>query len=98
MAQQTASRYTYVLWLLREEAPIFILAAIGTGMALIQRRNRSAVFAGIWAFVLLAAYSVIPYKTPWVLLNIIIIVPRASPVALGSRACGISWCSITAEN
>jgi uncharacterized protein (TIGR03663 family) len=51
MTQQTAPWYTYVLWLLREEAPIFILAAIGTGMALIQRRNRFAVFAGIWAFV-----------------------------------------------
>jgi uncharacterized protein (TIGR03663 family) len=72
MTQQTAPRYTYVLWLLREEAPVFILAVLGTGMALVQRRNRFAVFAGIWAFVLLAAYSVIPYKTPWVLLNMIV--------------------------
>jgi uncharacterized protein (TIGR03663 family) len=72
MTQQTAPWYTYVLWLLREEAPIFILSAIGTGMALVQRRNRFAVFAGIWAFVLLAAYSVIPYKTPWVMLNMIV--------------------------
>jgi len=39
---------------------------------MVQRRNRLAVFAGIWAFVLLAAYSAIPYKTPWVLLNIIV--------------------------
>ena len=49
--------YTYGLWLLREEAPIFILAAIGTVVAMVRRRNRFAVFAGIWAFVLLAAYS-----------------------------------------
>ena len=41
-------------------------------MALVQRRNRLAVFAGVWALVLLAAYSVIPYKTPWVLLNMIV--------------------------
>ncbi len=72
MAQQTAPWYTYVLWLLRAEAPLFIIAAIGTGMALAQRRNRFAVFAGIWGFVLLAAYSMIPYKTPWVLLNMIV--------------------------
>jgi len=72
MTQQTAPRYTYVLWLLREEAPVFILAATGTRMALVQLRNRFAVFAGIWAFVLLAAYSLIPYKTPWVLLNMIV--------------------------
>ena len=72
MTQQTAPWYTYALWLLREEALIFILAAIGTGMALVQRRNRLAVFAGVWALVLLAAYSMIPYKTPWVLLNMIV--------------------------
>jgi len=72
MTEQTAPPYTYALWLLREEALIFILATIGTGMALVQRRNRFAVFAGVWALVLLAAYSVIPYKTPWVLLNMIV--------------------------
>ncbi len=72
MTQHAAPWRTYLLWLLREESPIFILAAIGTVLAMVQRRNRLAVFAGIWAFVLLAAYSAIPYKTPWVLLNIIV--------------------------
>ena len=72
MTQHTAPAYTYVLWLFREEAPIFILAVIGTGVALVQRRNWFAVFAGVWAFVLLVIYSVIPYKTPWVLLNMIV--------------------------
>lgn len=72
VTQQTAPWYTYVLWLLREEAPILILAAIATGVALAQRRNRFAVFVGVWAFILLAAYSAIPYKTPWVLLNMIL--------------------------
>jgi predicted membrane-bound mannosyltransferase len=61
-----------VLWLVREESPILILATVGTGVALVRRRSRFAVFAGIWAFLLLAAYSVIPYKTPWVLLNMIV--------------------------
>ena len=72
MTQHAAPWRTYLLWLLREESPIFILAAIGTVLAMVQRRNRLAVFAGIWAFVLLAAYSAIPYKTPWVLLNMIV--------------------------
>ena len=72
MTQHTAPAYTYVLWLFREEAPIVILAVIGTGVALVQRRNWFAVFAGVWAFVLLVIYSVIPYKTPWVLLNMIV--------------------------
>ncbi len=78
MTQHTAPWYTYGLWLLREEAPIFILAAIGTVVALVRRRSRFAVFAGIWAFVLLAAYSFIPYKTPWILLNIIVPMSIAS--------------------
>ena len=78
MTQHTAPWYTYGLWLLREEAPIFILAAIGTVVALVRRRSRFAVFAGIWAFVLLAAYSLIPYKTPWILLNIIVPMSIAS--------------------
>jgi predicted membrane-bound mannosyltransferase len=72
MTQHAAPWRTYLVWLLREEAPIFILAAIGTFLAMVQRRSRLAVFAGIWALVLLAVYSVIPYKTPWVLLNIIV--------------------------
>jgi len=84
MTQQTAPWYTYVLWLLREEAPIFILAVIGTGMALIRRRHRFTVFAGIWAFVLLGAYSGIPYKTPWVLINIIVPMSIASGAGVQS--------------
>jgi uncharacterized protein (TIGR03663 family) len=72
MTQHGAPWHTYVVWLLREEAPIFILAAMGTVLAMVQRNSRLAVFAGIWALVLLAAYSVIPYKTPWILLNIIV--------------------------
>src|SRR2546425_1939820 len=72
MTQQTAPWYTYLLWLIHEEAPIFVLAVIGAGIALFQRRDRFAIFAGTWAFTLLVAYSILPYKTPWILLNIIV--------------------------
>lgn len=61
---------TYFWWLLQEEAPVFILAAIGAAAALFARRkNRFAIFAGAWAFGTALAYSLIPYKTPWLMLS-----------------------------
>jgi predicted membrane-bound mannosyltransferase len=35
-------------------------------------RSRFAVFAALWAGGIIAAYSLIPYKTPWLTLNFII--------------------------
>ncbi|HEV2862605.1 MAG TPA: flippase activity-associated protein Agl23 [Pyrinomonadaceae bacterium] len=65
--------YTYVKWLLQEEGPILILAAAGAAFALFERRkNRFAIFAGAWAFGLLLAYSLIKYKTPWLVLSFIV--------------------------
>jgi predicted membrane-bound mannosyltransferase len=42
---------------------------MGVGLALIRRTSRFAVFAGAWAFGILAAYSLIPYKTPWLMIS-----------------------------
>lgn len=72
VTQQKAPWYTYLTWLLREEPVILVAAAIGSGVALYQRRDRFAIFAGIWGLALLFIYSAIPYKTPWILLNIIV--------------------------
>ena len=60
--------YTYLRWLLQEEAPLLLLGAAGSVLALV-RRDRFGVFAGAWAFGILAAYSLIPYKTPWLMLS-----------------------------
>jgi uncharacterized protein (TIGR03663 family) len=60
----------YFRWLMQEESPLLLLGAVGAMIALIRRRNRFAVFAGAWAFGILAAYSLIPYKTPWLAINI----------------------------
>jgi uncharacterized protein (TIGR03663 family) len=72
MIEHTAPWYTYTLWLIREEGPILILGMTGTALALFQRRNRFAVFAGTWAVGLLVAYSILPYKTPWILPNMVL--------------------------
>lgn len=65
--------HTYVKWLVEEESPILLLACAGTLVALFERRkNRFAVFACAWAFGLLAAYSIIRYKTPWLVLSFVV--------------------------
>jgi uncharacterized protein (TIGR03663 family) len=64
---------TYFEWLWQEEAPILILACVGALVALFERRkNRFAIFAAAWAFGLLVAYSLISYKTPWLVLSFVV--------------------------
>lgn len=64
---------TYIEWLWQEEAPILILACAGALVALFERKkNRFAIFASAWAFGLLVAYSLIRYKTPWLVLSFVV--------------------------
>lgn len=60
---------TYLIWLWQLQAPLLVLGAAGALIALIRRRNRFTIFAGAWAFGIFAAYSLIPYKTPWLMIN-----------------------------
>ena len=64
--------WAYFGWGFESEAPIFILWAIGTLIALAKARHRLAMFSGLWAFGLLAAYTIIPYKTPWLALSFLL--------------------------
>lgn len=64
--------WAYLKWGKQLELPIFLLAAAGTLIALVKARHRFAIFTGFWAFGLLAAYSIIPYKTPWLGLSFIL--------------------------
>ena len=54
------------------EGPIMILSVVGTAIAFIKGRHRFAMFTGLWAFGLLLAYSIIPYKTPWLALSFLL--------------------------
>jgi uncharacterized protein (TIGR03663 family) len=64
---------TYIQWLWQEEAPIFALAILGATWAVFERaKNGRAIFFAAWAFGILAAYSLVPYKTPWLALNFIV--------------------------
>ncbi|HEX8560971.1 MAG TPA: flippase activity-associated protein Agl23 [Pyrinomonadaceae bacterium] len=63
----------YIEWLFREDAPILILGLLGAPAAMFGRgRSRFALFAAAWGFGLLAAYSLISYKTPWLVLNFVV--------------------------
>jgi len=63
---------TYLSWLWIEESPILAGGCVGMWMALSYRDNAFAVFATIWALGMLTVYSIIPYKTPWLTLNLIV--------------------------
>jgi uncharacterized protein (TIGR03663 family) len=58
----------YLAILGREEPAIVTLAILGTILAL-WRRERFATFLAGWSGAILLAYSAIPYKTPWLVLN-----------------------------
>jgi uncharacterized protein (TIGR03663 family) len=62
----------YVKWLWRLEAPIMFLSVLGTLIAFIKVRHRFAMFAALWAFGLFLAYTIIPYKTPWLALSFLL--------------------------
>lgn len=63
---------TYLDWLRREESPILVLGALGTLVALVRARSFFTVFCAFWSLGILAAYSLVPYKTPWLVLSIIL--------------------------
>ena len=66
---QSAGRLQYLWWMLVIETPILILGIVGIAWNLVERRNRFALFCSLWAGGLWLAYSLIPYKTPWLMLN-----------------------------
>ena len=73
--------YTYLKWLSVEEWPLLIMAAVGIILALFRRADRFASFVALWAIGIITAYSVIPYKTPWLVLNMIVPMALCAGVA-----------------
>ena len=62
----------YIVWLFLSEAPLLFLGAIGAVIVVLKPKNSLALFCALWAFGLIAAYSLIPYKTPWLVLNFVV--------------------------
>ena len=62
----------YINWLVKQEGPLLFLGAAGAVFAVLKPRNSLALFCALWSFGLIAAYSMIGYKTPWLLLNFVV--------------------------
>lgn len=62
----------YIKWGMKIESAIVILSLLGALVAWVKAKHRFAIFAGFWSFGLFAAYSIIPYKTPWLALSFLL--------------------------
>ncbi len=62
----------YITWLFRLESPLLFLGATGAAIVVLKPKNSLALFCALWSFGLIAAYSLIPYKTPWLVLNFVV--------------------------
>ena len=95
---QVAPFQQYLVWMATADAPILILGTIGGLIAAVQGRDRLWVFIGLWALGITLSYSFISYKTPWIVLNMLVplallgglairevaLLPRWRPVAVGA--------------
>lgn len=77
--------FKYASWLGGEESPLLLLGGAGIALALWRAPSRIVVVLALWALGIIAAYSLIPYKTPWLMLNFI--VPLAIIGGYGVEAC-----------
>ena len=78
--------HAYFGWLADEEVPLFLLGALGAAHAIWRGVDRFMVFSALWAVGMVAAYSLIPYKTPWLTLNML------APLAIcAGHACELAW-------
>jgi uncharacterized protein (TIGR03663 family) len=73
----------YLRWMWQQEPTLLVLGGLGVAACLWLGRNRFAVFAALAALGLIAGYSLIPYKTPWLVLNMMV------PMAIAA-GCGIN--------
>jgi len=62
----------YFTWLGKSELPALALGGLGIVIALLKASSRFAVFTAFWSLGILSAYCLIPYKTPWLALSIVL--------------------------
>lgn len=74
--------WQYLEWLRQEELPVLLLGGAGALVAVWRSKNRFALFMAQFAFGLVAAYSLVGYKTPWISLNFIVPLAIAGGYAL----------------
>src|SRR6266498_732740 len=73
---------TYIWWLLLQESPVLTFGLLGALLVVLKPAKSFALFLALWAFGLIAAYSLIAYKTPWLALNFILPLALTSGLAI----------------
>jgi uncharacterized protein (TIGR03663 family) len=73
---------TYFRWLFSQESPLLFIGAVGAVITVLRPKNSFALFCALWSFGLIAAYSLISYKTPWLMLNFIVPLALVSGYAI----------------
>ncbi|MBI3749340.1 MAG: TIGR03663 family protein, partial [Chloroflexi bacterium] len=79
-ATQVQPPYRYLQWLvpigdstlIPVDVPILLLGVVGGVIAAIRAPSRAWVILGLWAAGITAAYSLIQYKTPWIIVNMLL--------------------------
>jgi uncharacterized protein (TIGR03663 family) len=73
--------WSYYLFVLAREEWVVLLAGVAGGFVALRRRDRFGAFLSAWSAVNIATYSAIPYKTPWLVLNLVLPLSLLSGVA-----------------
>jgi uncharacterized protein (TIGR03663 family) len=68
-ATQVSGPLTYAGWMVEEEFGLLALGLAGAAWVAWEGRSRIAIFCAAWATGLFVAYSLIGYKTPWLMLD-----------------------------
>lgn len=71
--------------LFKLELPLLIGGLIA-GATILRRGTRFGLFLGAWTLGITLAYSLIPYKTPWLLVNVLVPLPLAIGYAVDTLA------------
>ncbi|MEQ1605869.1 MAG: glycosyltransferase family 39 protein [Pyrinomonadaceae bacterium] len=80
----TQSGYVgYIKWGMKIEAPIMVLSVLGSLIAILKGKHKFAMFTAFWAMGLAVAYSIIPYKTPWLALSFLLPMAIAAGYGIG---------------
>jgi uncharacterized protein (TIGR03663 family) len=71
-ATQIQPLWQYLVWVHPADDMILVLGVAGGLIAAIRAPSRLWVIVGLWAAGISLAYSLIQYKTPWILLNMLL--------------------------
>jgi uncharacterized protein (TIGR03663 family) len=64
--------WMYIRWFAEEEGVLLVLGVLGIVITLWSARILFTTLVALWGLGIFAAYSLIPYKTPWLTLNFVI--------------------------